>query len=292
MRRGRHPGHAPVLACQDVFDFARRDFSLPNLHQRARDAPAHLVKKAISLDDERHQRAAPFDVATAPPCAPWIPPRNCGVAAKDLKSCVPGKILRRRAHRRQIQRTRHLPGLPAQQRVHRRVVPDKITILFACRVEPRVKIFRRATRADTTRTSSGSQALSASASFAPVILTFRARHLHMRHHAQRMHARVRAARTVDSRPRRETVSPAPPRPVAGRPCRFSAPASPVGRAVVGDGQLEFRVWVRSRQAVQITLQQNRRRRLVHLFLALVPAHVRPGSETGWPAPTSAARPRF
>ncbi len=80
------------------------------------------------------------------------------------------------------------------------MIPGKITVLFSDGVEARMKLFAGAREADSTRMSSGNQALTASASLRTVILNLASRHFKMRHHAERMNPRVRAAGTVDNRP--------------------------------------------------------------------------------------------
>ena len=58
VRRRGHARHAPVLLRQHPLDLLGRKLAQPHLHQRAHDAAAHLVEKAVAFDDEGQQRPA------------------------------------------------------------------------------------------------------------------------------------------------------------------------------------------------------------------------------------------
>src|SRR5665213_348042 len=57
-----HARHTPVFARQNIRHMRQRNFPLPDLHQSSHDAPAHLVKKSVALNDKCDLRAGFFDV--------------------------------------------------------------------------------------------------------------------------------------------------------------------------------------------------------------------------------------
>ena len=146
-----------------------------------------------------------------------------------------------------------MPGALVQQRIHRRVIPDVVTVLLARRVEARMKGVRHAHRrqhADVIR----QKGVERDGEPAEGHLEFRARNLHVRHHAERVDARVRAAGTVDALHARKHFTE--------RRLNFFLHAQAdllhlpalVGRAVVGDDKFELQRFHKRLNAVQITLQ--------------------------------------
>ena len=131
-----------------------------------------------------------------------------------------------------------MPGAILQQRIHRRMIPDKVTILLAGGVKARVKFFRRAHRrqhADVVRQKSIEREREPGDGH----LEFRARNLHVRHHAERVDAGVRAAGTVDAfHARKHFAERRLDFFLHARADLLHLPAL-VSRAVVGDDEFEF-----------------------------------------------------
>ena len=96
------------------------------------------------------------------------------------------------AHRGEVERQRHMPGLGAEQGVQGRVIPDEVAVLFARGIEARMKAGPRARgreHADVRRQIR----VQGEGKFLHRHAEFSAGKLHMRHHAERMNAGVGAA---------------------------------------------------------------------------------------------------
>ena len=160
------------------------------------------------------------------------------IRRERLEVVLPHEQPRRRAHRLHVERARHMPRGRAQQRVHRRMIPDDVAVLLARGLKAGVKIRGRPARghhADVRR----QPGVEREPEFAPGHPGFRAGHFKMRHHAKRVDAGIGAAGTVQAR-------------LAGkqfgqRRLNFFLHAGTgllhlpafVARAVVGDGEFEF-----------------------------------------------------
>ena len=237
MCRRAHASRATIFFLQHGFDGLGWKSSKPHLHQRADDAPAHAIKKTFALDDESVELSALLDGATRQS------PRGgarlvIGLGGEGLKVVFAGKGFGGGAHLFQVQFARDVPRRLLQQRIHRVMIPDVIAILLAAGMETRVKIFGcpdGGQHADVVRQPGvEGDGQPASGQF-----IFAARNFKVRHHAQRVNARVRAAGTVQARGAGEKF--------CQRGFDFFLHAQTdllqlpalVGRAIVGDGEFEF-----------------------------------------------------
>ncbi len=202
MRRRGHPRHPAVLLGEHVTDFVCREFPQARLHHRADDAAAHLVKKAVAFKGECEQRPAFPDVAASEPAHGRFH-FVISICRERFKIVLADKQRRGGAEGALIERARDMPGRVAQQRIHRRVVPDEIAVLFADGIETRMETFRGArcgNHPDVLR----EPCIEGERQFARGHPAFGARHFEMRHHAERMHTGVRPAGTVQARfPRKQ-----------------------------------------------------------------------------------------
>ncbi len=145
---------------------------------------------------------------------------------------------RRRAHRLQIQLARNVPGGPAEQGIHRRVIPDEITILLSASVKARVKFFLRAARRNHAHVLR-QPGVDGERQPADVHFEFGARNFKMRHHPERVDAGVRAAGAVQSRRARKQFRQRRLDDLLDAGADFLHLPAFVSRAVVGDDQFEF-----------------------------------------------------
>ena len=237
MRRRGHARRAPVAAGQNLRHFRQRNFSLPDLHQGAHDAPAHFVKKTVALNDEGDLRTGFLEVAARKPADVgfhFVTAR----AGKRFEIMPADKQFRRRPHFRQLQFRGKMPRAMPQQRIHDRLVPDEIAILLARRVKAGMKFFRRARRRQHADVG-GQKGVEREREPADRHLEFRARNLDVRHHAERVDARVRAAGTVDAfDARKHFAERRLDFLLHARAGLLHLPAL-ISRAVVGDDEFEF-----------------------------------------------------
>ena len=237
VRRSGHAGHPAIPMRENPPDVGGRDLPLPHLDQCADDPPTHLVEETVALDDERQKRAASPNVTTCEPADGGVAfiarvrRERAKVVSAHQPSC-------RRAHRRQVQFHRHVPRLRAQERIHRAQVPHEIAVLFGGRVKPRMEVGMTA-RCGQDPDVLGQMGVQRQRQLADRHPDLASRNLDVGHQTERMDAGVGAAGTVNSRS-------------AGKQLRqrlfdfllhaktdlLHLPAG-VGRAVVGDGELEF-----------------------------------------------------
>src|SRR5437899_6256360 len=142
------------------------------------------------------------------------------------------------AHRGKIKRTRDVPGCLANQRIHRRMVPDKITILLAGRIEAGMEICARS-RGGSDPNVLREPGIERERKLARDHIAFTGWHLEMNNHSQCMNPSICAAGTMNTRMAREQF--------CERFLDFFLYAGPglldlpafVARAVVSDGEFEF-----------------------------------------------------
>src|SRR5258708_5425417 len=123
VRGGGHARNAAVLAGEYSFDVPDGYLMLADLRQGPNNAPAHLVEKTVPFDDEGEERPASFDVATVEGADGGFHFVIAG-GGEGFEIVPAQKKTGGGAHRAEIQRTRHVPRLVAQQRIHRRMVPN------------------------------------------------------------------------------------------------------------------------------------------------------------------------
>lgn len=139
MGRGSHAGHAPVLFVQHVADFLGREFFQTGLDECANDAAAHFVEETLAFDDEGDERAAALYLALRERSSSRFP-RIARVGGKGAEIVRAKKGGGGAAHDAQLQGPGHVPRRMAQQGVHGGMVPDKVAVLFAGRIEPGMEI--------------------------------------------------------------------------------------------------------------------------------------------------------
>ena len=233
----RHSGLTPIFFCQHLFDCLRKKFFLPCLNECSDDATTHAVKKAIPFDDESQKWSAAFDLAPGQ-CANGRASGVAGIRGEGLEIMFTHELGAGRAHQQQIQRARHVPRGRPKQRVHRRMIPDKITVLLAGRIETRVKFFPCSSRGNDPdiRRQPG---IERQGQFWRRHFRFSWRNFEMRHHPHRVDPCIGPAGTVETGITGEQF---------GQSCFYfflyagadflHLPAF-VLRAIVGDDEFEF-----------------------------------------------------
>ena len=159
-------------------------------------------------------------------------------AREGFEIVLAQKQFRRRPHPGQVQLHRKMPCAFLQQRIHRRVIPDKVAILLARRVKARMKFPRHARRrhdADVVRQKS----IEREREPGDRHLEFRARNRHMRHHAERVDPGICAAGTVDAPDARKHFAERRLDFFLHARAGFLHLPALISRAVVGDDQFEF-----------------------------------------------------
>ena len=237
MGGGAHAGGAAVGLGEHGFDLRGGKSSVAALHERADDAAAHLVEKAVAADDDGDILAAAFYIAAGEGAHGAF--HFVGmIGGKGFEVVFADEQFRGGFHLGEIDRARNVPRAPGEQRVHGVVVPDVIAIFFAARMEAGVEFGGGAFRvqhADVFR----QKGVQRDAKARDGQLVFRLGYLKVRDHAERVHAGVGAAGAVEAGLAGE---------IAGEhgfdfflhanADLLHLPAL-VSRAVVGDGEFEF-----------------------------------------------------
>ena len=130
-----------------------------------------------------------------------------------------------------------MPRTAVEQRVHRRTIPDAIMILLALRIKARMKIRLGAHRLHhpNVRRQKG---IECTAQLRPIHRSLIHRQIHMRHHAQRVHAGVRAAGTVHPFHGRKQLLHGLLHPLLHSHLPLLHLPAVIARAIVGNGELE------------------------------------------------------
>lgn len=236
--RGGHAGDTPVFFLEHGADLFGWKFAQACLHERADYPTTHFVEEAVSFDNERQQAAGFSDIAAGEGAHGGfllIP----GIGGKGLKVMTTDEEMCASAQGSDIQRARDMPGGVTEQRIHGRVIPNEVTILLGLGFEAGMEVFgyRRCSHNANVVRQPGVEGQS---EFADGHGAFGAGDFEVGDHAQGMNAGVGSAGAVD--------------PGAGgkefgeRSFDFLLHPSAnlldlptlVVRAVVGDGQFEFK----------------------------------------------------
>ena len=239
VRRRGHPCPRAVARFENIANIARLELAAPHLHQRPDDAPAHLVQETVALDDPHQHRLFPIEFARGH----GADRRAHLVFALDgerAKVPLADEVFRPALHSLEIQLARHMPRGVVLQWIHHRMIPDGVTVLLAAGIESGMKRHRHPLGLNHPNVAR-QKGVQGQAQFALLDPVFHLRHLHVRHHAARVHAGVSAARTVYPLDAREQATQRLLDPLLDGHAVFLHLPPFVAGAVVGDCQLQFQV---------------------------------------------------
>src|SRR5437660_7053614 len=112
MRRSAHAGHTSISLGEHLTDLRGGKFPQPNLHQCPGNSAAHFVKKTVSLNHDRNQPSAFFDLASVD-CAHRRFLLIAWICAKGLEIVFANEPWGSLAHGFDVQPARHVPRCPA-----------------------------------------------------------------------------------------------------------------------------------------------------------------------------------
>ena len=200
-------------------------------HHAAHDVAHHVVQVAIRGDDEADPTAPPHHVQRAHGTDGIDPPARRRAERAEVVS--PPEGAQRAAHGPHVERARHVPGEPAQERAGHEVAVDQVRVALARGLAPRVEArsgLDDLAHADVGRDDGVERAPDR-------LRGERRRRVERRHLAQGVDARVGSARSGQTRGGIEAPGRLDQGPLDGRALRLDLPAR-VGAAVVGHDEAE------------------------------------------------------
>lgn len=143
MRRSAHAGSGAVGFGEHGFDIVRGEFSSADLDEGTDDAAAHFVEEAVAFDVEGNALAGFFKIATGEG-AHGVIDLVAMIGREGAEIVFAHEHFRGGAHGVDIEFAGHMPGVGAEQGIHRMMIPHEVAVLFAGGIEAGVERFRGA----------------------------------------------------------------------------------------------------------------------------------------------------